>query len=70
MRQEVRVSRMLESFSEKISQMSKTDEDNIAEIGQEKDVVGWVLLFVVGNGLATRVLRGEAEFFVRAMAKL
>ena len=66
----MRVSRMLESFSEEISHMSKTDEDHIAEIGRKQDVIGWVLLYVVGNGLAKGVFRSEAVFFVCAMAKL
>ena len=64
------VSRRLESFSEEISQMSKTNEDHVADVGGKQDVIGRVMFFVVGNGLARGVLRGEPVFLVRAMAKL
>ena len=47
----MRVSRMLESFSEEISHMSKTDEDHIAEIGRKQDVIGWVFSTWWGTGL-------------------
>lgn len=66
----MRISRVLEPFSEEISRMSKTDEDHVAVVGREQDVIGRILLFVVGNRLAKGMLRGEAQFFVREMAKL
>jgi hypothetical protein len=68
-REEVGVSRRLESFTKKVSQMPEADEDHIADVGGKEDVIRWVLLIVVGNGLARGVLRGEPVFLVRAMAK-
>ena len=68
--QEVGVSRWLESFADKIPQMSKTDEDHITDVGRKEDVIRWILFFVVRNGLADGVLGGEAIILVRAMAKL
>jgi len=66
----VSVSRWLESFADEISQMSKTDEYHVADVGREQNVIWWVLVFMVWYGLANRVLRGEAVFLIPAMAKL
>ena len=69
-REEVGVSRRFESFSEEIPQMAETDEDHVADVGGKQDIIRRVVFFVVGNGLARGVLRGEPVFLVRAMAKL
>lgn len=69
MGKEVGVSVMLESFAEEISQMAKTDEDHVADVGRKQNVIRWVLFIVVWNGLAGRVLGYVAVFVVRAMAK-
>lgn len=50
--------------------MPETDENHVADVGREQDIIRWVLFFVVNNGLARGVLGGEAVFLVRAMAKL
>ena len=68
--QEVGVSRWLESFADKIPQMSKTDEDHVTDVGRKENVIRWILFFVVRNGFADGVLGGEAIILVRAMAKL
>lgn len=68
--EEVCVSRGLESFSKEIPQMTETDEDHVADVGREQNVIGWILLSMVRDGFARGVLRGEAVFLVRAMAKL
>jgi hypothetical protein len=68
-RQEVGVSRGLESFTEEIPQMAEADKDHVADVGRQQDVIRRVLFFMVGNELARGVLRGEAVLLVRAMAK-
>ena len=64
------VSRWLESFADEISQMSETDEDHVADVGRQQNVIRWVLVLVVRDGLANGVLGGEAVILVCAMAKL
>lgn len=49
--------------------MTKTDEDHVADVGREQNVIGWISFFMVRDGLANGVLRGETVFLVRAMAK-
>ena len=68
--EEMSVSRWPEPFTDEIPQMPKTDKDHVAEVGREQNVIGRVLFFMVGDGLANGVLRGETVFFIRAMAKL
>lgn len=70
MRQEVSVSRRFESFPEEIPQMPETDEDHVADVGREENVIRWVLFLMAENGLARGMLRGQAIYLVRAMAKL
>lgn len=69
MGEEVSVSRGFESFSEEIPHMPETDEDHVADIGREQNVVRWVLFLGVNDGLARGMLRGEAVFLVHAMTK-
>ena len=70
MGEEVSVSRWFEPFTDEIPQMSEGDEDHVADVGREQNVVGRVLFFMVRDGLANGVLRGETVFLIRAMAKL
>jgi len=50
--------------------MPETDEDHVADVRREQDVIRWVLLLVVRDGFADGVLGGEAVILVRAMTKL
>ena len=63
------VSGWLESFTDEVPQMPEADEDHVAEIGREKDVIGRILFVMLRDGLANGVLRGEAEFLIRAMTE-
>ena len=70
MREEVSVSRRFESFTKEVSQMAEGNEDHVADVGREQNVIGWVLFFVVGNGLSMGVLRGKTVFLVCTVTKL
>ena len=50
--------------------MSKTNEDHVADVSREQNVIRWVLFLMVRYGLPDGVLGGEAKILVRAMAKL
>lgn len=56
-------------FTEKVSDMSDDDEDDIREVGREQDVIGWILVKVRFEGCARRVLGRESVPFVGAMSK-
>lgn len=68
--EEMSISGWFESFTDEIPQMPKADEDHVAEIGREENVIGRILFVVVRDGLANGVLRSETEFLVRAMTEL
>ena len=61
------VSGRLESFTDEIPQMPEADEDHVADIGREQNVIGRVLFVVVWDRFIDGVLRGETECLVRAM---
>ena len=68
--QEVGVSRWFESFANEISQMPETDEDHVADVRREQNVIRGILFLVVRDRFADGVLGGEAVILVCAMAKL
>lgn len=64
------IGRGIEAFTNKVAHVPKADEDEIADVGGEKDVV-WRVVFDVGGDLGTGDMgRGESEPLVCAMAKL
>ena len=59
-----------ETLANEVAEMSQADDENVADVGGEDDVVRWVLF---GDALVRRacaVLRGVAVVLVRAVPKL
>ena len=64
------VERRMETFSEKVADVAEHDEDEVADVGGEEDVVWWVGIDVAMDRVAWSVLRDHAIFFVGAVTEL
>ena len=70
MREEVPVCGPAEALAHEVAEVPETDDQKVAEVRSEEDVVGRVLLGVAAVRCASLVLAGIAEVLVRAVPEL
>lgn len=69
-RYQVSIGRGIEAFSDKVADVTEADEDEVANVGREKNIVGGVMLNVCRDLGASNMSRGESIPAVGAVAKL
>jgi len=60
----------VETFSKEVADVAEDNEDEVADVCREEDVVWRVGIDVTWHRLARRMLRRQAVFLGRAVAKL
>ncbi len=66
---EVSVGIGLETFAKEVPNMANNDDEDIADVGGEEDVVGRLLLDDTFDRFSKRMTRSEPEGFISAVTK-
>ena len=60
----------LKSLAQEVTEVSKRDDDNVADISRQQDIIWWVLFHDPFDRMFRVVLRGETIVIVRTVPKL
>ena len=60
----------LKSLAQEVTEVSERDDDNVADISRQQNIIWWVLLYDPFDRMFRVVLRGETIVIVRTVPKL